>query len=78
MRDAVEHALQIEEVIHLIGGSGREAEMIVEEVQATIDSELRWVAYTPDTTAEAIPSARVICSGCLTPKDHCRHRRGPH
>lgn len=26
MRDAIEHALQIEEVIHLIGGSGREAE----------------------------------------------------
>jgi len=59
--DAIEHALQTGVVIHLIGGSDAdtEADTIVEEVRTATDSELRRVACSPETTTEAIPTARV-------------------
>lgn len=59
MRESIEHALQTGAVIHLIGGTDTDADEIVDEVRDATDSELRRVACTPDTTADALPTARV-------------------
>ena len=59
MRNALEYALHTGTVIHLVGGSDVEADVLAEEVRAATDSEMLRVACTPATTAEELPSARV-------------------
>ena len=57
MREAIEHALLSGVVIHLIDGTDDEVSSIVAETAD--DRDVLTVSCTPDTSAEAIPEARV-------------------